>query len=38
MSEQSLNAFKLIQHRIQLRLNKFQHGFKGWQTGFDIAL
>ena len=34
MLKQSLNAFKLIQHRF----NKFQHGFKGVANGFDIAL
>ena len=32
--KQSLNTFKLIQHRF----NKFPHGFKGVANGFDIAL
>ena len=32
--KQSLNAFKVIQHRF----NKFHHGFKGVVNGFDIAL
>ena len=34
MLKQSLNAFKLIQHRF----NKFQHGFKRVANGFGIAL
>ena len=37
MLKQSLNPFKLIPS-IQLRFNKFQHGFKGVANGFDIAL
>ena len=37
MLKQSLNAFKLIEHRFNFDSTSFKHGFKGVANGFDIA-